>query len=87
MVYVWVLRQLHNVVKGSTIYLLASTKWYHSLNVSIERTSGQDGDTGTTEEEPKAPVIIEQPPHRVVAMIGDDLTLPLKVKGELPLRY
>ncbi len=39
------------------------------------------------EETQEAPVIIEQPPRRVLAVVGEDLTLRLKVKGEQPLRY
>lgn len=38
-------------------------------------------------EEPKAPVIVEQPSGKIFAVIGEDLKLVLKVKGEEPLRY
>ncbi len=42
-----------------------------------------DGDSVPT----KAPVITEQPPGKMVATVGEDLVLQLKVKGESPLRY
>ena len=37
-------------------------------------------------EEPRAPVIIEQPPAKIYGVIGEELKLALKVKGEEPLR-
>ena len=38
-------------------------------------------------KEPTAPVIIEQPLRKILATVGEDLVLPLKVQGEQPLRY
>lgn len=54
-----------------TLYIAAAAE---PANVAVE------------EEEPKAPVIIEQPLEKIIAVVGEDLKLPLKVKGEPPLR-
>lgn len=43
--------------------------------------------TDVNETQPKAPVIIDQPPERITAVVGKDLKLQLEVKGEQPLRY
>ena len=51
------------------------------------RVDGEGKKEEEEEEEPKAPVITDQPPGKIVAVVGEDLTLPLKVKGEKPLRY
>ena len=38
------------------------------------------------EEIPKAPVITNQPWSKIIAVIGEDLTLSVTAKGEEPLR-
>lgn len=54
---------------------------------------GGDGDNTATAavegdvQQPKAPVIIEQPPRKIVSVIGEDLMLVLKVIGEHPIRF
>ena len=68
------------------ILLVTSSGGGSILSSSDIPVTGKEKEVEAEEELPKAPVIFEQPQRKVVAVVGEDLRLTLKVKGEQPLR-